>query len=81
MTTLLGFRKSDFKTSDGQTLSGYSIYFGDPIEKYGNGLATDRAWIRSDLFELAGADIGDPIELAYNKYGKIKSLTVVSGMS
>lgn len=71
--TVIGFRKTSFKGSDGDTISGMNIYVSEalPADK-GEGQSADRLFFTMDklLSCKYSPSLGDEVRVEYNKYGK-----------
>lgn len=84
---VLGYQKLDFKDRDtGEPVSGYNIYFAEPITQRGEGNAYIKQFIRSDRVVgdvgLGQAQIDMQISLrgkAYLNSFKMVSLDAKSG--
>lgn len=68
---VIGYRKSEFDTSDGKHISGFNIYCSYPLEK-GHGDGCDRLFVTDEKLAQSGyiPSVGDTINVLYNKYGK-----------
>lgn len=69
-----GYRRNDFETADGSKVCGYWFYVGDdtPVGVDGAGVWADRVYVSER--RLAGRPVppvGSPIDIAYNKAGKV----------
>lgn len=68
---VIGYRESDFNTTDGKHISGYNIYCSYALEK-GVGEGVERLFMTTDKLLACGykPEIGDHIKVIYNRYGK-----------
>ena len=80
MFKILGIEDVKFTTKDGIDISGKSIYYGAPIEKNGKGYKCDRFFLSENKMNRLNfvPDIGDTVQLMYNRYGKVDSLIKTS---
>lgn len=71
--TVIGFRTTSFKGSEGDTISGMNIYVSEalPADK-GEGQSADRLFFTMDklLSCKYSPSLGDEVRVEYNKYGK-----------
>lgn len=81
---IIGYSKSDFKTKTGDEIHGYKIYGIDEdiAPEFGEGKTCDQIFLTSwKISELGNLDVpsllGHNVDIGYNRYGKIKSITVL----
>lgn len=79
MSRIIGTQQTSFKTKEGTTITGTTIYFTDEIApEKGKGVSADRIFVSSN--KLAILDFvptpGQEIEILYNKFGKIAKLNL-----
>ena len=74
---IVGLKRVDFKDKDGSQIQGVKVYVNLPEDNV-EGMATDSFFLSDNKF----ADIHDAlcvgslIDVHYNKYGKISSVTL-----
>lgn len=75
---VIGLRKVNFKANDGQMIQGLSIYVTFPIERDGTGDAADKLFLSASKVEALQQipQVGDDINVTYNRYGKVDSITI-----
>lgn len=77
-TTLYGYERSDFTAKDGRQVVGYWFYLARPIRQdRGAGSAFDKVYISQA--KLPGGQLpplGSVVDILYNKYGKVASVSV-----
>lgn len=76
---VVGFKGLDFKTKDGQQISGVKLFLEYQEDKT-NGVCTDSAFLSDRRLEECDyiPAVGDEIELMYNRYGKITTIRILS---
>lgn len=76
---VIGYRKSDFDTKDGNHITGYNLYLSEPLQK-GEGVSGERVYITDKVLEESGykPHVGDEVRLDYNRFGKVSGVTLVS---
>lgn len=79
---VIGFKKSDFKTTEGNMIHGVNLYLGYPLrgEDCG-GMAVERYYMTDAKLAANGYTprVDDTVEVAYNRYGKLESIRAVKG--
>ncbi len=78
---VIGVKNVNFKAKDGGTVQGVRLFVTDDSVKVNAGVACEAIFLSDYLLEknnLRSVDIqlGDHLDIAYNKYGKISSVTV-----
>lgn len=77
---IIGIRPSSFEGKDGTQVSGKNIYMTYPLDK-GEGQGTDRVFVTNE--KLAQwpyrPEVGDEVEVRYNRYGKCQEIVQRSG--
>lgn len=81
MMDILGIKYIDFTGKDGRHVSGVKVFVSDPAVRVDAGIGTDALYLSDDLLfdnGLSPADfhVGDGLNISYNKFGKIRSVTV-----
>lgn len=76
---LIGFRKSDFLSKEGTSITGYTVYLSLPITGDGAGQACDRIYITDAKLAKCGytPHVGDEVNVTYNKFGKVAAILPV----
>ena len=76
---LIGFRKSDFLSKEGTSITGYTVYLSYPIPGDGAGQACDRIYITDAKLAKCGytPHVGDEVNVTYNKFGKVAAILPV----
>ena len=75
--TIIGYRHYDFVDKDGIRVSGYNLFCtfsSDRVE----GEACDRLSVTDRALNGYFPQLGDRINVYYNKYGRITSVALVS---
>ena len=72
---LLGVRKLDFSTNDGQ-IKGTQLFIAFDEDDV-TGKATDRIFVKSDI-PLPKLEINKPFNVYFNRKGKVDSITVAN---
>lgn len=75
---VIGFRRSSFKGTDGEPISGVNIYLTGPLDK-GEGQMSDRVYLTDTRLAECGytPKLGDEVKIEYNRYGKCSGIFVV----
>lgn len=78
---VIGIKDVNFKAKDGGTIQGVKLFVTDDSVKVNAGLACDSFFLSGSLLErndLRPGDIqlGDHLNISYNKYGKIQSVSI-----
>lgn len=70
-----GFRKTSFTANDGSVISGTTLYvtYGDSNV---NGVVCDRVFVSAARLGSYDPQLGDVVNLDYNRYGKINSVSL-----
>lgn len=74
---VIGIRKVDFNAQDtGNRITGYSLYCAYDITKNGSGVGVDKIFLSDKKLADCGyfPEIGDEINVTYNRYGKVDSI-------
>lgn len=76
---ILGIKNLEFIGKDGKKVEGQNIYCGELITKGGNGYQTEKFFLSKKKLQDLGAklEVGDEIEVLYNKYGKVAGISLV----
>lgn len=72
---VIGFRKSKFKGSDGEMISGVNIFVTYPSDK-GEGEECERFYLTEERLAEIGYKpaVGDEVKPEYNRFGKVAGL-------
>lgn len=71
---LVGYRRSAFTATDtGERIVGYNLYLTGEEEKV-EGKVTERVFLSDKKLNGYIPQLGDKLELVYNRYGKISEL-------
>ena len=78
---VIGIKDVNFKTKDGGTVQGVRLFVTDDSVEVNVGVACESLFLSDTLLDknnLRSGDIqlGDCLDIAYNKYGKISSVSV-----
>lgn len=70
---VIGYRNSAFKSADGNTISGVTMYLtcGD---SYVTGVVAERVFVSANKLGNYVPNLGDVIDVEYNKYGKVNGV-------
>ncbi len=76
---LLGYKRADFVTKDGNTITGYNVYLAREIDtRVGVGEACERVYLFDAKLKREGIELsalmGHNIRVYYNRYGKVDSI-------
>lgn len=79
---VIGIKDVNFKAKEGGTFQGVRLYVTDDSVKVNAGVACDIIFLSDYLLDknnLRHGDfqLGDHLDIAYNKYGKISSVAVL----
>lgn len=78
---VLGFKIVNFKAKDGNVIHGLKVYISDDSVRVDSGLACDSLFLSDGLMNRSGIraadiEVGDRLQISYNKYGKIQSVSI-----
>ena len=78
---VIGIKNCNYKFRDGESVQGLKLFLTDQDVKVDDGIACDALFISDATLrkiDLRPADIqvGDHLNISYNKYGKIQSIAV-----
>lgn len=62
--SIIGFRKTQFKSDSGETVYGYNVYFSYEPEGI-EGIAAERFYVSAKAFQELGLELGSVISVAY----------------
>lgn len=70
---VIGYRNSSFKSSEGNTISGMTFYLtcGDSNVI---GVVADRVFVSANKLNGYAPNLGDVVDVEYNKYGKVNGI-------
>ena len=76
---VIGIRYVDFNAQDGKHVTGVSLFCSYPITKNGSGVGVEKFFLSDAKLGYCGykPEIGDEINVQYNRYGKVDSVTPV----
>lgn len=75
--TIIGVRYTSFTAQSGQTISGQTIWFTEPISpSTGRGVKADKAFL-PDSKIISPEMLPCDAEIYYNKYGKVDSIRIL----
>ena len=79
---VIGIKDVKFKTKEGDIVQGVRLYVTDDSVKVNVGVACEVLFLSDSLLvrnNLGSGDfhLGDHLEISYNKFGKISSVTVL----
>jgi len=77
---LIGYRRNNFQTQEGNTVTGYNLYLAYPATgDDAAGLVAERIYMTDDKLAKSGyvPHEGDEVEIAYNRYGKPSNIRAV----
>lgn len=79
---VIGIKDVNYKAKDGSIIQGVRLFVTDDSVKVNAGVACEVLFLSDSLLDknnLRPGDIqlGDHLSIAYNKYGKIQSVTVL----
>ena len=79
---IIGFRKNDFKTSEGVEVTGYSVYIATEVDpRRGAGVSVERQYLSDAKLAKEGIDLAALMErevkIYYNRYGRVDSIVTV----
>lgn len=79
MFQVIGYRNVNFKGQDGNDVTGVSYYLTQPIDKNGEGLSTEKVFLSTAKVAENGyrPQLGDRVEVQYNRYGKVAAIVKV----
>lgn len=78
---VIGIRNCSFKAKSGDDVQGLKLYLLDGEKRVDDGIACKDLFVSDAAFQKSGlrsADIqvGDHLDIFYNEFGRIKSITV-----
>ncbi len=75
---LVGYRRSSFPAKDtGEVISGYNLFLTGVADNV-VGVAVERVFLSDRKLGDYKPQLGDTIELVYNRYGKVGSIRVIA---
>lgn len=79
---IIGYRKSDFTTKDGVSVTGYSVYIATEIDpRRGAGVSVERQYLSDAKLAKEGINLADlldrEVKVYYNRYGRVDSIVPV----
>ncbi len=74
-----GYRRVEFNAQDGKHISGVSVFCSYPITKNGDGVGFEKIFMSDNKLGQWGyyPEIGDEINVSYNRFGKVDSVTPI----
>lgn len=80
MSIVLGYRRADFTSKDGQLVKGCNVFIGEEITRDGAGLSVERMYISDRRAATMGIDlaalVGKHVTVLYDRRGRIASIKV-----
>ena len=74
MVTVIGVRKVNFTTQDGNIVKGRTVYIGFEANDV-DGMQTDKVFLSDTKFGTVDIAVGLDYNIFYNRYGKVESMT------
>ena len=79
---IIGYKRSSFTTTEGNTVHGYNVYLATEIApNYGYGLSVERVYLSDAKLakeNLVLEDLVDrPLKVYFNRYGKVDTIVVL----
>lgn len=76
MYEVIGLEHRQYTNKQGRQVSGYNLYV--TFEKKNvDGMACFQEWCSDSVVKDSGVDVGDKVDLLYNRYGKVESIRIV----
>ena len=76
MYEVIGLEHRQYTNKQGRQVSGYNIYVTYE-KKNMDGIACYQGWCSDAAVKESGVCVGDKVNLHYNRYGKIESISLV----
>lgn len=75
---IIGIKNVKFTGKDGVLVTGFEVYYTEPIANNGNGFSSGKFFMTKKRRESLETDfeVNDEIELFYNRFGKVASINV-----
>ena len=77
---IVGFKRGDFVTKDGASITGYNLYLSYPLTgEDASGSACERYYMTDTKLAKCGytPHVGDEVTVSFNRYGKPDIITVI----
>lgn len=76
---LIGIQRMDYTNRNGYHVLGYKLHLSMPAKRDDSiGEITDTVFVPDQVFAVCDhLAVGDELSIAYNKYGKVSSVTVI----
>lgn len=79
---IIGYRRNDFSTSEGQRITGCNVYVATEIDpRRGAGVSVERQYLSDAKLAKEGIDLeallNREVKVYYNRYGRIDSIVTV----
>lgn len=76
---LIGIQRIDYTNKNGYHVLGYKLHLSMPAQRKDSiGEITDTVFVSDEVFTVCDhLAVGDELSIAYNKYGKVSSVTVI----
>ena len=76
---LIGIQRVDYTSKNGYHVMGYKLHMSTPaIRNDSIGEITDIEFVSDSVFATCDhLAVGDEVSIAYNKYGKVSSVSVI----
>lgn len=76
MYEVIGIERRQYTNKEGRQVSGYKLYLS--YDKKGtDGKACFEQWSPDGPVKDSGVDLGDSIDMSFNRYGKLESIRIV----
>lgn len=73
MFKVIGFQHQDIQFKDGRTVSGYKLHLTEPRNGV-TGFAADSVFISDQKIGDYKPNVGDTINIVWNRWGKVEGL-------
>lgn len=79
---IIGYRRNDFNTRDGKSVTGYNVYIATDIDpRRGAGVSVERQYLSDAKLAKEKIDLASlldrEIRVYYNRYGRLDSIVLV----
>lgn len=79
---IIGYRRNDFNTNEGQRITGCNVYVASEIDpRRGAGVSVERQYLSDSKMAKEGIDLAAlmdrEVKVYYNRYGRIDSIVTV----
>lgn len=77
MYKVIGIQHRKYTNKSGKEVEGYNLFLTYD-DKTVNGLGALREWVNPEMMEESMVNVGDEIELLYNRWGRVDRISVNS---